>query len=186
MTRWAWVGYLLVLGSCDLFGARTPEDPEGEAGTWQQPVAPDLVVDNIRAAISELNASNYRRSLHEEFEFVPSSDARARNPDRWMNWDRAQENGHFVTLAEASRGSSNNSLRLEDMTTELGESQYIIDASYILVISHGSQQLSDTLQGRLAWFIILEADGLWTLKKWNDQSIGSQDSWSDLKSEFAS
>jgi len=186
MSRWVWVGYLVVLGSCDIFGARTPEDPEGEAGTWQQPVAPDIVVENLRAAIAELNAANYRRSLHEKFEFVPSSDAYARNPDQWVNWDRARENGHFVTLAEASKGTSNNSLRLENMTTELSESEYILDANYILVISHGSQQVTDTLQGRLAWLIIQEADGLWALMVWSDQNIGSENSWSDLKAEFAS
>ncbi len=186
MTRWAWIGYLLVFGACDLFGARTPEDPEGEAGTWQQPVAPDIVIENLRAAITELNTSNYRRSLHENFEFVPSSDAYARDPDQWINWDRARENGFFVTLAEASKGSTGNGLRLENMTTELGESEYILDASYILIISHGSQQVADTLQGRLAWLIIQESNGLWALTMWNDQSIGSEDSWSDLKAEFAS
>ena len=183
--RCLWIG-LILLASCDIFGARTPEPPVGDASTWQQPVAPDIVVENLHSAIAELNVANYRRSLHSNFEFTPTPQAYVRNPDQWLNWDRAQENGHFVTLAEASRGGKSSSLRLEDSTTELGETEYLLDAHYILVISHGSQQVADTLQGRLVWTIIQENDGLWALMTWNDQSVGSADSWSDLKAEFAS
>ena len=185
MTRGVWV-VLIVLASCDVFGARTPEPPEGEAGTWLQPVAPDIVIENLRTSISELNVANYRRSLHPDFVFVPTAEAYIRNPDQWNNWNRAQENGYFITVAEASKGSSENLLRLEDSTTELSDTTYIMEAQYILVLNHGSQQVSDTLQGRLLWLITKKADGLWTLVGWNDQSVGSEDSWSDLKAEFAS
>ncbi len=185
MVRGVWV-CLLVLASCDVFGTRTPEPPEGEAGTWVQPVAPDIVVENLRTSINELNASNYRRSLHQDFVFTPTTEAYVRNPDQWDNWDRAQENGYFVTVAEASKESSGNLLRLEDSTTELGDKDYILESQYILIINHGNQQISDTLQGRLTWFITKKADGLWTLIQWDDQSVGAADSWSDLKAEFAS
>ncbi|MCY3488626.1 MAG: hypothetical protein F4065_06375 [Rhodothermaceae bacterium] len=185
MARSIWMA-LVVLASCDVFGARTPEPPVGEAGTWLQPVAPDLVVDNLRAAVAELNAANYRRSLDEEFMFTPTAAAYARDPDQWIHWDQAQENGYFVTVAEAAKGSSGNLLRLEDATTELSDTEYILDAHYLLLIKHGSQQIADTLQGRLVWVITKKADGLWMLTRWSDQSIGTEDSWSDLKAEFAS
>ncbi|MCY4159674.1 MAG: hypothetical protein OXE92_06130 [Bacteroidetes bacterium] len=185
MTRCLWIG-LIVLSSCDIFGAREPEPPAGEAGTWLQPVAPDLVIENLRAAVRELNATNYRRSIDPEFEFVPTAEAYAQSPDQWDNWNRSQENGYFITVAEASRGSSGNILRLEDPNTEFSDTEYILDAHYVLVINHGSQQVADTLQGRLVWVITKKTDGLWTLLKWNDQSVGSEDSWSDLKAEFAS
>ena len=180
-----WIG-LVFLASCDVFGTRIPEPPVGEAGTWLQPVAPDLVVDNLRAAVTELNAANYRRSLDQEFMFTPTAAAHARDPDQWTNWDHAQENGYFITVAEAAKGSSGNLLRLEDAKTELSETEYILDAHYLLLIQHGSQQIADTLQGRLVWVITKKVDGLWVLKRWSDQSIGTEDSWSDLKAEFAS
>jgi len=185
MTRGWWIG-LIVLASCDVFGARTPEPPAGEAGTWLQPVAPDIVIENLRAAVKELNAANYRRSIDPKFVFIPTVEAYAQAPDQWNNWNHSQENGYFVTVAEASKGSSGNILRLEDSTAELGDTEYILDAHYVLVIKHGSQQIADTLQGRLTWVITKKTDGLWTLTAWNDQSVESEDSWSDLKAEFAS
>ncbi len=185
MTRGIWF-CLFVLASCDVFGARTPEPPIGGGGTWLQPVAPDLVIDNLRTAVAELNATNYRRSLDEEFIYTPTAAAYARDPDQWTNWNQAQENGYFITVAEAAKGSSGNLLRLEDSTTELSDTEYVIDAHYLLLIQHGSQQIADTLQGRLVWVITKKEDGLWTLMKWRDQSVGSQDTWSDLKAEFAS
>lgn len=185
MMRSVWLT-LVFLASCDVFGARTPEAPEGGAGTWLQPVAPDLVVNNLRAAVTELNATNYRRSFDEDFTFTPTAAAYARNPDQWMNWSEAQENGYFITVVEAAKGSSGNLLRLEDSTTELSDTEYILDAHYLLLIRHGSQQIADTLQGRLIWVITKKPDGLWALTRWSDQSLGSEDSWSDLKAEFAS
>lgn len=177
---------MMLLASCDMFSARSPEEPAGEAGTWLQPVAPDLVVANLRAAVAELNVSNYRRSLDQELMFTPTAVAYTRDPDQWHNWTQAQENGYFITVAEAAKGSSGNLLRLEDETIELSDSEYILDAHYLLLMKHGSQQISDTLQGRLIWVIARGLDGLWTLKRWSDQSVGSAYSWSDLKAEFAS
>lgn len=185
LIRGMWVS-LIVLASCDVFGTRDPESPVGEAGTWLQPVAPDLVIDNLRAAVAELNTVNYRRSLDQEFEFIPTAVAYARNPDQWVNWTQSQENGYFVTVAEAAKGSSGNLLRLEDSSTELSDTEYVLEAHYLLYIRHGSQQVADTLQGRLIWQINKKEDGLWRLTRWSDQSIGSENSWSDLKAEFAS
>ena len=176
----------MLFASCDMFHTRSPEEPAGEAGTWLQPVAPDLVVDNLRSAVAELNAANYRRSLAQEFMFTPTAAAYARDPDQWQNWTQAQENGYFVTVAEAARGRMGNLLRLENETTELSDSEYILDAHYLLLIKHGSQQIADTLQGRLIWVITRGGDGLWTLTRWSDQSVGAVNSWSDLKAEFAS
>ena len=111
---------ILVLGAgCDLFAPRTPEDPITEAGTFTQPDAPDLVVDNLRAAIAELNTANYRRSLAEDLTFEPTAVAQARDPSLWASWSRTEEVSFFTTLAEAARQRSGHSLRLEDAATEI-------------------------------------------------------------------
>ena len=101
-TRSIWI-YIFFLASCDVFSTRTPAPPVGEAGTWLQPVAPDLVVDNLRAAVEELNAANYRRSIDLEFMFTPTASAQARDPQRWAIWGQAQENSYFTTVAEAAK-----------------------------------------------------------------------------------
>ncbi|MDE2771118.1 MAG: hypothetical protein OXI44_08125 [Bacteroidota bacterium] len=182
-TRGIWI-YIFLLASCDVFSTRAPAPPVGEAGTWLQPVAPDLVVDNLRAAVEELNATNYRRSIDLEFMFTPTASAQARDPQRWAIWGQAQENSYFTTVAEAAKENTGHFLRLEDVTTELGDTTYTLEAHYVLLIKHGSRQVADSMQGRLIWTIARNPDGLWALSWWKDQSIGSADSWSDLKAEF--
>ena len=176
---------ILVLGAgCNLFAARTPEDPITEAGTFTQPDAPDLVVDNLRAAIAELNTANYRRSLAEDLTFEPTAVAQARDPSLWASWSRTQEVSTFTTLAEAARQSSGHALRLEDTSIELGDTRFTLDATYVLVVRHRRPNVPDTLQGRLIWEIERGADGLWALRRWTDQELGNSPSWSDLKAEF--
>lgn len=172
------------LVACDVFAPRTPEEPIGQAGTYFQPVTPEVVVDNLRASVAELNAANYRRSLDLQLEFEPTAVAEARDPSLWASWGRAEENGYFTTMAEAARLQAGHGLRLEDATTELGDTRYTLDAHYVLVVQHGREGVSDTLQGRLIWEITQGANGLWALRKWTDQTVGSASSWSDLKAEF--
>ncbi len=176
---------ILVLGAgCDLFAPRTPEDPITEAGTFTQPDTPDLVVDNLRAAIAEMNTANYRRSLAEDLTFEPTAVAQARDPSLWASWSRTQEVSTFTTLAEAARQSSGHALRLEDTSIELGDTRFTLDATYVLVVRHRRPNVPDTLQGRLIWEIERGADGLWALRRWTDQELGNSPSWSDLKAEF--
>lgn len=174
----------LVLAACDVFSPRTPEDPIGEAGTFTQPDVPDLVVDNLQAAIAEMNTVNYRRSLAEDLVFEPTAVAEARDPSLWASWSRTEEVNAFTTLAEAARQNTGHSLRLEDIATEVGDARYTLDATYVLVARHRRSDVPDTLQGRLVWVIEQGADGLWSLRRWTDQELGNSPSWSDLKAEF--
>ena len=174
----------VVLAGCNLFAPRTPEDPVGEAGTYFQPVAPDLVVDNLRAAVAELNAANYRRSLDQELDFTPTALAQARDPSLWASWGHAEENSYFTTVTEAAKQRSGHVLRLEGANTELSDTRYTLDAHYVLVLKHGRPPVPDTLQGRLIWEITQNADGLWYLREWTDQAVAGALSWSDLKAEF--
>ena len=184
MARALTVLLFVLLAGCDIFQPRTPEDPVGEAGTWNQPVTADVVIDNIRAAVMELNAANYRRSLDSQLEFIPTAVSEARDPSLWASWGSAQENSYFTTMVEAARGQVGHGLRLEDVSTELGDTRYVLDAHYVLVVLHGRESIPDTLQGRLIWEITQGATGLWTLSKWTDQVVGNVPSWSDLKAGF--
>jgi len=172
------------LAACDVFSPRTPEDPMGEAGTFTQPDAPDLVVDNLRAAITELNTANYRRSLADDVTFAPTAAAQARDPSLWSSWSRTEEVRYFTTLAEAARQGSGHFLRLEDTATEVSDTRYVLDATYVLIMHHRRVDVPDTVQGRLVWEIEQGEDGLWALRRWTDQELGTSPSWSDLKAEF--
>ncbi len=123
----------VTLAACDVFSPRSPEDPITEAGTFTQPDTPDLVVDNLRAAIAEMNTANYRRSLAEDLTFEPTAVAQARDPSLWASWSQTEEVSTFTTLAEAARQSSGHALRLEDTAIELGDTHFTLDATYVLI-----------------------------------------------------
>lgn len=175
---------LLVLAGCDLFAPRSPEPPLEESGTYLQPDTPDQVVANIQAAVSELNAQNYRRSFADDFTFKPAASAEARNPTLWGGWSGAEEDRYFSTMVEAARLTSGNELRLNDRQNSfLREDLFELHATYVLTVNHRNPDLV-TVQGRLVWVIVQGSDGLWRLREWTDQELSGQPSWSDLKAEF--
>lgn len=178
-------GIVVSLSGCDVFAPRSPASPIGEGGTFVQPDAPDLVVENIRAAIAELNTANYRRSLADDLMYQPTAAAEASDPSLWAGWSKTQDVSSFTTIAEAARLSNGHNLRLEDQSVEIGNARYTLDATYVLIVRHRRADVPDTLQGRLIWEIEQGSDGLWQLHRWTDRQLGNSPSWSDLKAGFA-
>lgn len=169
---------------CSLFSTRSPDDPNVDAGTFSQPDTPEQVVDNIIAAIGELNTLNYRRSLHESLLFRPTASAVARE-SVFANWGRAQEEQYFTAAAAAASMNAGHGLILNDRAfTILSDTEYLLDATYVLTINHRQPDVPSNVQGRLQWIISQGAGGLWELREWTDQELGETASWSDLKAEF--
>lgn len=189
-TRTTYLSTVLILiafvfSSCNLFSTREPEAPVDEAGTFLQPDTPEQVVENIRAAITELNTPNYGRSISTELTFAPTATAVALDPAIWSNWSQTDEQQYFSTMAAAAEFGVNHELRLSDETISIiSDDRYDIDASYTLNVNHNRPDVPTTVQGRLIWVITQGPDGLWSLKEWTDREIGNADSWSTLKAEF--
>ncbi|MEX2400879.1 MAG: hypothetical protein WD423_08925 [Rhodothermales bacterium] len=174
----------LSLSACDVFSPRSPEHPIEDVGTFVQPDTPDQVVDNIRTAVAELNARNYRRSFADDLTFTPTTDASARDPSVWTGWSAQEEESYFLALAEAARLTADNELGLSDVEQTAGAARFTIDASYTLRVNHRRADLPTTLQGRLVWTIDQGEDGLWRVTSWTDRTVGDAASWSDLKAAF--
>lgn len=169
---------------CSLFSTREPEDPITDSGSFVQPDTPEQVVENVRAAVGELNTLNYRRSLAEEFVFRATAAALARE-SVFEAWSRAQEEQYFSTMAAAAELGSGHSLTLNDQSfTVLTEDRFVLDATYVLRVSHQRTEIPTEVQGRLQWVIAQGTDGLWAISEWTDQELGTFPSWSDLKAEF--
>lgn len=176
---------MLLVTGCSLFSPRDPEDPIDEAGTFLQPDTPEQVVENIRAAISELNTPNYSRSFSADLRVTPTATAEAQDPGIWSAWSRAEEEQYFSTMAAAAQFGSNHELVLNDQNISIiTDSRYEIDASYSLTINHNRPDVPTAVQGRLIWVMIQEEDGLWRLSEWTDRELSNTPSWSDMKAAF--
>ena len=177
LAAFAWSG-------CSLLDTREPEAPVNAGGTYLQPDTPEQVVDNIRAAIAELNTLNYRRSLAESLEFRPTATAEARD-GIWSSWSRSEEDQYFATLVAAAAGNTGHGLVLNDESFTLVDgSHYRLDATYVLTVNHTRPNAPTRVQGRLLWTVEQRTDGLWELSAWTDQELGTEPSWSDLKAVF--
>lgn len=186
MARRVFLLLLFALAGCDLFSTRAPEPPVAESGTFRQPDTPDQVIANLQAAITEMNAQNYRRSFAEAFTFTPTDHAMAQNASLWNGWGRDAEERYFSTLVAAARLTTGNALQLTDETLSVvDETRFVLDATYLLTINHRRPNLPVTFQGRLVWTLQQGPDGLWRLQEWTDRAAGAGPSWSDLKAEFA-
>ena len=175
---------LFVLNSCSLFSTRDPEQPLTDAGTYEQPDTPEQVIENLTAAIGELNTLNYRRSLSEDLIFHPTASAESREPV-FTNWGRSQEEQYFSALVGAASLNTGHQLRLYDESfTIVSNTEYLLDATYILTVNHRRPDAPSEVQGRMQWLIRQLSGGLWELVEWTDQELGSNSSWSDLKAEF--
>jgi hypothetical protein len=180
----ALVAALLFLSGCSVFSTREPEDPLGDTGSFVQADTPEQVIENLQAAVSELNTLNYRRSLSEQFTFQPTASALARE-SVFLSWSRSQEEQYFSAMVAAASLSEGHSLQLNDESlTLLSESEFVLDATYVLTVNHRRAEVPVRVQGRLQWILRQGQDGLWALEEWLDQELGTEPSWSDLKAEF--
>lgn len=178
------VAALLFLSGCSVFSTREPEDPLGDTGSFVQADTPEQVIENLQAAVAELNTLNYRRSLSEQFTFQPTASAQARETV-FLSWSRSQEEQYFSAMVAAASLNEGHSLQLNDESlTLLSESEFVLDATYVLTINHRRAEVPVRVQGRLQWILRQGEDGLWALEEWLDQELGTEPSWSDLKAEF--
>ncbi len=174
----------LLWSGCSLFSTREPEPPITSGGTFAQADTPEQVIENVKAAIAEMNALNYRRSLSDDFKYTPTVSALARHAF-WSTWDRADEERYFSTLAAAYRKTTTPDLQFFNSSIAIDrEDRYVFDANYVLKVDHSRPEKPKEVQGHLTWVIVRGQDGLWSIAEWTDQQFESTFSWSDLKASF--
>ncbi len=172
------------MAGCSLFSTRDPAEPITDSGTFIQPDTPEQVIENIQAAISELNTLNYRRSFNELLLFRPTATAEARETV-FLNWGRSQEEQYFSAMVASANSGTGHNLALNDRSFAIvSDSRFVLDATYVLTLNHNRPDADTRVQGRLQWVIEQGQDGLWSLTEWTDQELGLSASWSDLKAVF--
>jgi hypothetical protein len=178
---------LLMVTGCDLFTPRAPEPPIAGSGTFLQPDTPQIVIQNMQAAIADLNAGNYRRSLSDDINILPSAGAVARDPVL-ATWTLAEEQRFVSTImASASNPTKtrDNSLLFSNAQTIFEESTARYEAAYVLQLNHRRVDTPTTAQGQLMWEMTRGNDGLWRITRWADYEDGPSATWSDLRAAFA-
>lgn len=175
---------LLFASACDVFSTRTPDPPINEGGTYVQPSEPEQVVANMRNAVAELNARNYRRAFGPTFKFDPTATAQAQDPSIWTGWGVQDEESYFRALAAAAAQTIGDLQLIDETLSALDPSTFTYQATYLLTVNHRRGDLAETLNGRLVWTIEQGEDGLWYITEWSDREVDDRTSWSELKAAF--
>lgn len=181
--------------SCNLFDTRDPEEPDSGASNYEPPTSADIVISNFVSAIREKNTENYISCLYEqdpesglEYEFSPTSSAKATYESIFSNWNIDAERNYFLSMVANMFDEINPELNLSGGNFEsiLPDSAVYV-SDYYLKIDHNSETIPTEFSGQMRFTLKSTANGLWSIQKWIDVREPSDtipDSWSNLKALF--
>lgn len=180
----------LVHPGCDLFQTRDPEPPTQTSSGFKQPVTSDIVLDNLRTAVSEANADNYFRCFADTgsgappYLFNPSPEVLGGFAGVFSAWSPEEERTYFRNLgvpqnAAPSLGFSNQ----HQLITSADSVIYSMD--YLLFYPHRRAGVPLSVQGRMQLHVGVDRQGRWSIYRWQDFKSTDDSTWSYWKAVFS-
>jgi hypothetical protein len=189
------VSISIVLGGCDLFSTRTPEEPNKKKSSFVPPTSASIVISNFINSITEKNVDNYIACLADTsqgdrfpFFYRPSSEASATYSSTFMSWNLFSERRYFSTLLNATPTDIIPAISLINGKFDvLSPDSAVFTSSYLLSVKHTIDALAKSYAGTLQLTIVPRTSGLWSIRTWYDiqNTSDSLQSWSILKARLA-
>lgn len=165
---------LIAMTGC-LFEPREAETPDlEEGGTWITPGQPKDVLANLKSGLAAAANSNYERSLHEDFTFIPRPEDRSNQGDEVFDgWNKEVEMAFLTRLKGIYLGDRLIQFGDENMVFEredisVGRAEF--EGDYVMTLDPGDGSELEIYEGR-AIFIIVEANQGWMLLSWEDIDV---------------
>ncbi len=170
-------------GAGCLFDTRKAEEGEGGDSVWVPPTSPEIVVENLRAALEAGTFGDYLRAFTEDFTFEPDAADIAQlaieRPGEpvYDDWTRDVET---ETAESIAAGAESVTLSLSLISEQLVEGGRLQKYDYTLTLQRADG--ADVYQGE-AWFEIRqEPTGDWLIHHWLDViTPETVESWGRLK-----
>lgn len=175
---------LLALPAGGCWFATREASPGGEGETvWVPPTSPDIVVENLRAALEAGVFGDYIRAFTTDFAFEPDgtdvTQLAIERPGQavYDGWNRDVET---QTAEEIAAGASELHLVFTLLSEQVVDEGRLQKYDYVLTLVRGTTP--EVYQGQ-AWFEIrLEPTGDWLISHWLDViTPETVDSWGRLK-----
>ncbi len=174
------------------FKTRDPAEPDTGQQAWVQPGSPEIVLENLRNAIFDLNVENYMRTLSDpertgrEFRFIADPSVVAENPGLFAVWSRAHERSYFSLLRALTPDDSLRLLSLQQIQSSFFADSAFFVENYTLRIHHTQrdQNIPVVVQGEARFWLTVDEVGEWSIYRWEDRSLGSAPPWSVLKEVY--
>jgi len=167
------IGFIGTAGC--IFDPREAEEPESDGGgTWITPGQPKDVLANITSGLAAAANSNYERSLHDDFTFIPRPEDRSNLGDEVFDgWNKEVEMAFLTRLKGIYLGERLIQFGDENMVFEredvsVGRAEF--EGDYVMTLDLGDGSDPEIYEGR-AIFIIVEANQGWMLLSWEDVDV---------------
>lgn len=176
--------------ACDLFETREAEQPNQSGSTFIPPTSADLVLTNLRTAITERNTNNYLRcfvdTLHSSRQFVfhPTSSALSRYPALFSRWNLQSERAYFESIRALMSKDDASSLSFQGSFQLIASDSAVYNADYQLTFQHHVSGIPETVYGNVQFLFGTDRNKTWSIIDWIDTNNGAPTSWSELKGRF--
>jgi len=174
------------------FATRAPEPPKNTGSRYIPPFSAEIVVENLRNAISDRNVENYLRCFSdstrtsESFRYEPDAATANLYAGVFNNWGLTQERDYFSQLRAALPTDSLRSLRLDSLQTITFNDSAQFVRAYELNVRHKQQSagVPGQVRGELRFWLRKDQFGEWSIYRWADFATGQSQTWSALKAAF--
>ena len=173
-----------LLNGC--FTLREPDLPTATT-SWNTPTEPDVLLDNFRLAITELNVVNYERCLKPElFRFTADPTISGQSVGIFQRWT-IQEELEYVKNINAKRATvGNNRLQFNGARRNfLTADSLEITSGYQLSVYHTDTSFSQfQFEGNMIMTLVRGRNNEWSIRSWQDTKTGMLPCWTELKAYF--
>jgi hypothetical protein len=180
----------MVMASCakNPFSSRDSEVPFKEAGTFIPPTSPQIVLENLRLAYTEMVISNFMQTLDSNFVFSFDYIEGSLIDTSWGYSVEINLTDNMFADFLAAGGDMQLEIVFEQVS---GQPDILLDTtatlirSYTLTVSDSSGAALESYEG-VSEFVMTEAAfEFWALRHWEDLHLDTRSpSWADLKSRY--
>jgi hypothetical protein len=176
---------ILLLSAC--FNERSPKKPD-ENTNWISPTEPNILLENLKKAVSTLDFNNYRRCLAvEKFSFKADQTIAANNLGLFSNWVWDTETQFFNNLRQASTPiNGNNNLNFSNNRfINFNPDSLEFTADYSLSIYHQDTSFKAVnFSGLLSFQMKRNRQNEWQIISWQDNKNKPNACWTELRQHF--
>jgi hypothetical protein len=174
-----------MLSAC--FNERSPKLPE-ENTSWITPTEPNILLENFRKAVVNLDFNNYQRCLAIDiFSFRADQTIMANNLGLFSNWNWDSETQYINNLNRAALpANANNSLIFSNSRIiNVNPDSLEYTADYALGLYHQDTTFkSVNFSGLLSFTMKRNRQNEWQIVTWQDNKTKSTACWTELRQYF--
>lgn len=180
---------MLILGGVlftACFQIRPVEPPDSATSDWISPTDHEILLDNLKRAISQSNTQNYLRCFEaDSFRFFPVARLFNDNETIWTDWSVQDEQGYLENVLANLTVAGGNSLLLQqaDLQDFTADSLRYL-GTYSLRVNHADSLLTTLFSGQLQLLIKRNTFNEWEIHRWTDIETATDSSWSELKLRY--